>query len=423
MKIASKKIVNFSVFLKLNIVAFLLVALISRAAYAGDVTVASGDTDFQKDNEVYLSIKNTEIGGKDWRLVSAGTAGSIGVGKFSIYEALAGQSRLTIDGGSVGIGTTSPGANKLDVAGNIHATADICTDAGGGKCLSTAGGGESAAGWTDDGSNVRLTASTDKVGIGTSTPGSELEVSGQFKISSGINDKIVLAGTQANPHTIYLDNSKGVRFWDNVNNEIFRIANTGDVSWIGSLTSGSVPWPRVTGFTGDSTSDSIADDGVISDNEASDVLTINNGLLYAPTSGNVGIGTTGPGYKLQVAGDVGATAYYYTSDEQLKKDIEKTNGLEIINKLHGVLFTWKDSNKRSAGLIAQNVEKAFPVAVSTDSSTGMKSLNYGALTAPIVESIKELDQKTAEHDKKIAQLESEIGALKQEIESLRQYER
>lgn len=41
--------------------------------------------------------------------------------------------------GKVGIGTTFP-RQKLDVLGQIHASDDVCTDAGGGKCLSTAGG-------------------------------------------------------------------------------------------------------------------------------------------------------------------------------------------------------------------------------------------------------------------------------------------
>jgi hypothetical protein len=47
---------------------------------------------------------------------------------------------LVVDKGNVGIGITLP-TQKLDVSGQIHASGDICTDAGGGKCLSAVGGG------------------------------------------------------------------------------------------------------------------------------------------------------------------------------------------------------------------------------------------------------------------------------------------
>ena len=53
--------------------------------------------------------------------------------------------------GNVGIGTTNP-TQKLDVSGQIHATGDICTDQGGGVCLSAGGGGGGAvydSGWFD----------------------------------------------------------------------------------------------------------------------------------------------------------------------------------------------------------------------------------------------------------------------------------
>jgi hypothetical protein len=64
----------------------------------------------------------------------------------------------------------------------------------------------------------------------------------------------------------------------------------------------------------DATADTIADDGVISDGEASDALTINNGILYAPTSGFVGVGTTTPDEMLDVDGNVHTSGELYVGD-------------------------------------------------------------------------------------------------------------
>jgi hypothetical protein len=89
----------------------------------------------------------------------------------------------------------------------------------------------------------------------------------------------------------------------------------------------------------DTTSDTIADDGVISDDEVSNVLTINNGLLYAPTSGNVGIGTTNPQAILDISGGVkvGNDSSACTS---AKSGVLRTkNGqLEICNGLNWLTY-------------------------------------------------------------------------------------
>jgi hypothetical protein len=128
-----------------------------------------------------------------------------------------------------------------------------------------------------------------------------------------------------------------------------------------------------------------------------------NGLIVA--TGSVGIGTANPSYKLEVVGDVGADAYYYRSDIRLKENVsEIKDALEKILKLQGVNFFWKESGEKSIGLIAQDVEKIFPELVNTDNS-GMKSIDYGRLTAVLIEGIKE-QQK-------------EIDLLKQEIKNLK----
>jgi len=58
---------------------------------------------------------------------------------------------LIVAYGKVGIGTTTP-SYTLDVNGNVHASSDICTDAGGGKCLS------SSNPWTVSGDNIYYVA-------------------------------------------------------------------------------------------------------------------------------------------------------------------------------------------------------------------------------------------------------------------------
>ena len=96
-----------------------------------------------------------------------------------------------------------------------------------------------------------------------------------------------------------------------------------------------------------------------------------------------------------------ANAFYYTSDASLKTNVYSLeNSLEKVMNLEGVSFNWKDGGKSSIGLIAQDVEKVLPEVVNTDN--GLKYIDYGKLTALLIEAIKE-QQK-------------EIELLKAEIE-------
>jgi len=60
----------------------------------------------------------------------------------------------------------------------------------------------------------------------------------------------------------------------------------------------------------------------------------------------------------------------------------------MISNLNGYTFNWKESGKASAGIIAQEVEKVLPSAVS-ENEGGSKSVNYNELIGVLVEAVKE----------------------------------
>jgi len=119
------------------------------------------------------------------------------------------------------------------------------------------------------------------------------------------------------------------------------------------------------------------------------------------SGGNVGIGKDPTMYALEVSGSVQANEYYYSSDKRFKKNITVLdNALDKILALNGYSFVWKNTGKSDIGVIAQEVEKTFPEIVSTDTE-GYKSVQYGNLVAPLIESVKALNQKIEQQQKEI----------------------
>lgn len=144
--------------------------------------------------------------------------------------------------------------------------------------------------------------------------------------------------------------------------------------------------------------------------------------LVITSTGAVGIGTASPSYGLHVNGSVAGTgAYNALSDMRLKKDITVIpNSLEKIEKLRGVSFNWRKDvhpefklgDKGEIGVIAQEVKKVFPEAITVDKKTGILSVAYSMLIAPLIEAVKELF-----HDSKI--IKREIASLKSENKELK----
>ena len=69
-----------------------------------------------------------------------------------------------------------------------------------------------------------------------------------------------------------------------------------------------------------------------------------------------------------------------------------------IQALRGVTREWRDEAPADAkdqpgiGVIAQEVEKVFPELVET-TPEGLKKVNYDGLIAPLIEAVKELDDR------------------------------
>lgn len=116
--------------------------------------------------------------------------------------------------------------------------------------------------------------------------------------------------------------------------------------------------------------------------------------LRIATNKDIGIGDDTPSYKLDVAGVIRATGDIIAfSDKRVKENIKTIdNSLEKVDQLRGVEFNKKGEDKKSIGVIAQEIEKILPEVVSTDDN-GMKSVAYGNITGVLIEAIKELKQE------------------------------
>ena len=78
------------------------------------------------------------------------------------------------------------------------------------------------------------------------------------------------------------------------------------------------------------------------------------------------------------------------SDERLKDNIETIDGgLAKVLSMRGVNYT--RDGKDNIGVIAQEVEKVLPeIVLTADDEMGTKSVDYGRITAVLIEAIKEL---------------------------------
>jgi hypothetical protein len=146
----------------------------------------------------------------------------------------------------------------------------------------------------------------------------------------------------------------------------------------------------------------------------------------------VGIATTTPfnvngtNSRLNVNGLTVTNTLYTVSDEKYKKNItDITDATAIINKLRGVTYNWdtdgfKEKNFEKgtqAGFLAQEVNKAFPVAVAVDEKANFV-LNYNSFIPLLTKGQQEINDLITQLYKQNAELKNDVNSLKNQLRVL-----
>jgi hypothetical protein len=130
-------------------------------------------------------------------------------------------------------------------------------------------------------------------------------------------------------------------------------------------------------------------------------------------SGNLGLGEFPPTNILHVqqssVTDPIADAWTTYSSRRWKNNIHPLeDALDRVQRLRGVSFDWTTDEKHDIGLIAEEVGQVVPEIVTyEDNGLDARSVDYGRLTALLVEAIKELSAANEELRSRVELLEQE----------------
>ena len=174
---------------------------------------------------------------------------------------------------------------------------------------------------------------------------------------------------------------------------------------------------------------------------------VGNKIYTTTASRNVGIGTTSPGYKLEVSGTVAFPALTQVSVGTLtdlcldssnqvvetigsscgvsslrfKDNIEVLTpgiGLDILNQLRPVSFEYKDGDIPHYGFIAEDIDQIDKTLVVYDDQGLPYSLDFNGITAVLAQAQQDIATKTKNLEKENAELRAKINDLSARLEEL-----
>ena len=118
-----------------------------------------------------------------------------------------------------------------------------------------------------------------------------------------------------------------------------------------------------------------------------EVESLTSGAAFLPLTGGIVSG------DLTVTNNLSAGTITETSARKYKEDISTIdNSLDILQELNGVHYRWKESQVKDIGFIADDVLEILPELVTLKDGE-IEGMNYGKLTAVLVNGVKELTQR------------------------------
>jgi Chaperone of endosialidase len=282
---------------------------------------------------------------------------------------------------------------------------------------------------TNNANRMVIKATSGNIGIGISdSPAQRLDVFGRIRLrenpATGSAGLWLFQNTPAVERAfIGMASDDHVGFWGNVMGKwglVMNVAN-GNVSIGPTIGTAAFP-PRRLYVEGTEIHSGGTDGGFsfANRNTASYVDIPSNGerwVLYA-LDGVARLWSGVDKVHFRTTGVVVASSYQQFSDENLKTGIEPLGGvLERLKKIRAASFEWNElatklgpeRGRREIGLIAQDLEATFPEVVSSIGNENYKTIDYGRMSAVLVEAVKELLAKNEALALRIENLEGSVG--------------
>jgi len=257
-------------------------------------------------------------------------------------------------------------------------------------------GGPSLFGWNHWGDRASLVVQQGgNVGVGTMTPGTTLDVNGKGRIAGGLdlNAAGSFVGFNRNVSTgaIYNPSYNAFQVGQNEPDQSFQI-----MQFAANGTAMGAPFY-------------VASNG--------------NVTLAAASGANVSIGTQAPLAVftiVQGGGPAISDGWTTYSSRRWKENIRTLHGaMATVAKLRGVSYDLRANGKHEVGVIAEEVGAVVPEVVTWEKNgKDAQSVDYGRLTALLIEAAKEQQALIREQKEQIRAQQAQIARLTRQVKTI-----